>query len=126
MEHSYGGMINCTTNHGGESVCLCQKPKNPPLDMPDKCQAELLVEWMKDWYILDRNGIGAKHARYEARRVWALNMGIFGIRVDLPACVKKLILERFGAGSSTFVAGKNNCPCKTCENYRAEQEVTLA
>ena len=94
--------------------------------MPGECQAERLVVWMESWYERDQHGKGASRARYEARRVWARKMGITGIRVDLPACVKKVIFERFGAGTSTFDAGLNTCPCETCEVYRAEQEVAVA
>jgi hypothetical protein len=126
--HPVSGFMNASDNHGGQGVCMCEHPKDPFPDMPkDQCQAISLVEnWMIDFFKSRWNGRGASSGRFEARLVWAKKMGITGIRVDLPPCVKKVILERFGPGTSIFVAGKNNCPCETCVNYCAEQEVALA
>ena len=118
--------MDATMSHGGKGVCSCEVPLNPPSDMPPKCQAISLVEdWDPDWDSRDRTGPGASKARYDARRIWASKIGITGIRVDLPACVKKVILDRYGPGTSTFVAGPNNCRCVTCATYRAEQEVAV-
>jgi hypothetical protein len=128
MVHPVCGFMNASMNHGGQGVCMCEHPKDPFPDMPlDECQAISLVEnWMPTWLDKQWNGRGGRSGRFEARRIWAKKMGITGIRVDLPPCVKKVILERFGPGSSIFVAGKNKCPCETCVNYCAEQEVALA
>jgi hypothetical protein len=88
--------------------------------MPLECQGILLVnDWARAHFKGDRTVEGVSQARYEVRRIWASKMGITGIRVDTPPCVKKVILDRFGPGSSTFTAGKNTCPCGACETYRA-------
>jgi hypothetical protein len=119
--HVKKGLLNSSDAHGSTAPCFCHYSKNPPADMPRECQAILLVdEWMPSWFELDTEGQGASSARYEARRIWASKMGITGIRVDIPACVKTVIIERSGAGSTTFVAGVNNCGCETCETYIAE------
>ena len=126
--HTVRGSMNSSSNHGGKGVCMCEDPKDPFLDMPKhQCQAISLVEnWFPSWHESRWDGPAAGSGRFEARQVWAKNIGITRIRVDLPPCVKKVILERFGPGTSTFVAGKNKCPCETCVNYCAEQEVALA
>ena len=60
--------------------------------MPAECQAELLEhDWCPQWASLPRQGAGTRKSRYEAYRCWAKGLGIKGIRVDMPPCVKALI-----------------------------------
>ena len=111
---------NSPEGHGTMAICACQETENPPKDMPPKCQAILLIEdWAPSFFAGGTTGEEASQARFKVRCLWASGMGIHGVRVDTPPCVKKVILNRFGLGSSTFFAGKNKCPCVTCQTYRA-------
>ena len=96
--HERDGYINLTARHGRTAPCSCEAPVNPPADMPAECQAELLEhDWCTQWASLPRQGAGTRKSRYEAYRCWAKGLGIKGIRVDIPSCVKALIATEFGA-----------------------------
>ena len=49
-------------------------------------------------------------------------MSIKVIRVDVSQCVKDLLRDEFGAGTSQFVAGENKCSCDSCVAIEQEAE----
>ena len=121
--HLRTGSVGATDMHGRQAPCICEAPANAPADMPLQCQADLLrTEWCLEFDSLPRDGRAASKSRYELRRCWAKHMGIKVIRVDVPECVKDLLRDEFGAGTSQFVAGENKCSCDSCVAALQEAE----
>ena len=121
--HSRTGSVGSTDMHGRQAPCICEAPTNAPADMPLQCQADLLkTDWCLEFGNLARDGRAASKSRYELRRCWAKNMGIKVIRVGVPQCVKDLLRDEFGAGTSQFAAGDNNCSCGSCVAVAQEAE----
>ena len=121
--HLRTGSVGATDMHGRQAPCICEAPANAPADMPLQCQADLLrTEWCLEFDSLPRDGRAASKSRYELRRCWAKHMGIKVIRVDVPECVKDLLRDEFGAGTSQFVAGENKCSCDSCVAALQEDE----
>jgi hypothetical protein len=109
-EHPWDGQLNATSNHGSLAVCRGCNAGVTQVGVPEGCQAVLLATvWFPTFDALDTRPELASKQRFKLRCCWAKNMGIFGIRVEAPACVEALLATKFGQGTSPFIAGKNNC-----------------
>ena len=122
--HELDGLINSTRGHGRTAPCACELPRDPPADMPPKCQAVLLKdEWATSWHTMKRDAKGARKSRFELYQLWARKMRIDRIRVQPPQCVRDVIAKDFGASSTGFVVIPNPCTCETCDQERAREEM---
>merc|ERR1712185_48889 len=116
--HPLDGHVHSTAMHGRTCPCVCAGPTD--LDgVPADCQADRLAADAALAGLSSGTPRDAAAARFRCYRAWARDVGIWGVRVAPPPCVRRLVESRYGSSRRGFVAGENVCPCATCENARA-------